>query len=490
MIIDVVLGKAIGRGGLERVLYSISHELNKRGHRVRIFQISEPDYLDWADTLPEIYYYGKKVDYQLDGKVDVSILSSGYQKLISKIGMPDVALATHLPLFSLICRLALNSLKNECIPILSWLHNPPESGVGERLINYSDAHLAISHNMANKIKSILNINSPIYYVGNPLEIDNIRMIDRPKKYFKLIYIGRLENGQKRLDILFKALSKLKGDWRLHIIGDGPSIRELKTLSEQLRIHQNIIWEGWKEDPWDDVKEASLLVLSSDFEGFGLVLVEALARGIPVVSTNCEGPDEIIQHGENGWLFPIGDVNRLQSILQDIISGKIVLPESEVCRKSVLHYRTEVVIDRLEEVLLSYANQNKIKEKVTELIELSDSNDDIVQGIAKLLIENNINIDAIFSMLDDEISNNKKSEWLTQLGVLCWENEKLDYVIPAFQKAIEYVPNNSDALFNLGYVLKCIGETDLALHYFEQIMFKTAEVREQIAQIRGVNISKI
>lgn len=482
MIIDIVLGRAIGKGGLEKVLTLISNDLTMRGYRVRICQMSEPDHMEWAESLPEIYYYGQQDKYEYADNINVFHWAIGYQNLINKIGKPDIVLATHTPIISLICKLALNFLGDNCPPIISWLHGPPKSYGGGNYLKFSDAHLAISHNISRKIRESIETSSPVHYIGNPVKITNTQLINRPEDIFEFLYVGRLDNSQKRLDVLFKSLSNVKGNWRIRIIGDGPDSSILKAMATQLNIGNRISWEGWIENPWEEVKEASLLILSSDYEGFGLVLVEALARGIPVVSTNCEGPDEIIQDGVNGWLYPVQDTITLQNILQEIILGKRALPEAKVCCESILHYRPEIVISLLEEVLNTYYNLKTINKKLLSITNLSE--EEIAQEVYDLIVSKKVNIESVFSGVYDQLSNSLKSKWLTRVGVLFWENQLFDNVIPAFQQALEFEPYNDDALFNLGYFLKGLGEYELALYYFNQIGEKNNEVFEMIGEIQS------
>lgn len=353
MIIDIVLGKALGRGGVETVLTLLCRELVERGHRVRVFQTEPPDYPEWAETLPEIYYYDTDLLRTIKGLNDKSFLvryALGYQALLKEMGYPDIVLATHTPALSKICRLALNSLGGKCPPILSWLHGPPEAyGGNVEELKLADAHLTISHTIGRKIKAIVGENSPIIYVGNPIAASDFTLMERnPSSVLKLIYIGRMNNHEKRLDILFQALSTLKGEWTLTLIGDGPDREYLKRLADELKIDERLYWTGWQDNPWKSVEAASLLVLSSDYEGFGMVLVESLARGLPVLSTDTEGPLDIISHGVNGWLYPVRDYEALNRILQDIINQTIVLPSAQVCIESVSNYQVTKVADRFEE----------------------------------------------------------------------------------------------------------------------------------------------
>jgi glycosyltransferase involved in cell wall biosynthesis len=97
------------------------------------------------------------------------------------------------------------------------------------------------------------------------------------------------------------------DARLIILGDGPLRADLTRLAQSLDVADRIDMPGFCENPMPYLKRASLVVLSSKAEGFGMVLAEALACGTPVASTDCpHGPAEVLDHGRFGALAPVGD----------------------------------------------------------------------------------------------------------------------------------------------------------------------------------------
>ncbi|QAY67773.1 glycosyltransferase [Paenibacillus protaetiae] len=492
MIIDIVLGIASGRGGLETVVTNISQELKRRGHRVRVFQTLPPRYKEWSETLPENYYYAlppealDDTDSKPFFQVEVQRFAAGYRSLLEELGCPDVVLAAHTPLIGLVCNLALNHLEaGNRPPIISWLHGPPEAFGQEaaQFMKYSDAHMVISRDIGRKIEAALPAAAPIYYVGNPIDARFIEMVARPQKGpAKLLYIGRIDNNPKRLDVLFRSLQFVQ-NWELQIIGDGDDRAALEQLAEQLHISDSIQWNGWKEDPWAEVKEASLLVLSSDYEGFGMVLIEALARGIPVLSTSCGGPDDIIIHGVNGWLYPVGDSGALQRWLQQIIEGTQALPSPQACLQSIEPFALEqvaaVMIESIIYTKASFGNDLYIAPyqiKVAAEI-LIASIEKLANGFSfeqaesfavSIIKPHGIAVEAVMAIIELFSEKDLRSDRYTLFGIVCWNLQMYDYVIPLLQKALQLAPQHSDALYNMGYVLHTMGEHTLANQYFSQI----------------------
>jgi glycosyltransferase involved in cell wall biosynthesis len=127
----------------------------------------------------------------------------------------------------------------------------------------------------------------------------------------LLTVGTLK-AVKRHDLLIRAFAKLpRLDATLCILGEGQERSALETLIGSLGLQDRVLLAGYQADPAPWYAHADLFVLSSDHEGFGNVIVEALEHGLPVVSTNCPtGPREILEDGKYGTLVPVGDVQAL------------------------------------------------------------------------------------------------------------------------------------------------------------------------------------
>lgn len=137
----------------------------------------------------------------------------------------------------------------------------------------------------------------------------------------VITVGR-HAPQKDHATLLRAVAEVRKrlDIELILLGEGPQQSDLERLALSLGIADAVSFVGWQDNPFAWMAAADVFVLSSRFEGFGNVLVEAMACGVPVISTDCpSGPREILANGEAGILTPVGDVVALSSAIADVLT---------------------------------------------------------------------------------------------------------------------------------------------------------------------------
>ena len=136
---------------------------------------------------------------------------------------------------------------------------------------------------------------------------------------RIVTVGSMK-AQKNHSLLLRAFARLdRSDARLMFVGNGNGREALLTLARDMGVADRVIFAGFHHDPTPFYKTADLFVLSSNYEGFGNVIVEALACGTPVVSTDCpSGPAEILENGRYGLLTPVGDTEALSRAIADAL----------------------------------------------------------------------------------------------------------------------------------------------------------------------------
>lgn len=340
-----VLEELSGRGGVEAVLDMVLAEIESRGHRVTLYLPVPSANPAWNAKIDGKALYYDPVALNAEAQ-DLPVLFrriAGLRRLFELHGWGDVIVATHMPSTVLYSRMAAG--ENGAPPIVSWLHNPAGTFYSPEWINYADVHWAISNGIASDTAQYLSPSRLIYWVGNPVEpTERTIPVSREPRF---IFVGRLENRQKRIDVLLNALSTVAFDFRLDLYGDGPDRDSLQGLADTLGIKQKCLWHGWVENPWDEIEGASCLVLTSDFEGFPMVIGQALSRGLPVISSDCNfGPRELVHHGRNGSLFPPGDSKALKTLLEDAVEHRRFVDWSLPAKASVAGYGIKFVVERM------------------------------------------------------------------------------------------------------------------------------------------------
>jgi glycosyltransferase involved in cell wall biosynthesis len=219
-----------------------------------------------------------------------------------------------------------------------------------RKLTYNKAHrvIALTSDVHNKY---LELGFPSVCIPNALtvSIGNTSKLEHKK----VIAVGRLvyQKGFDLLLLAWKDVIRIHPDWVLEIVGDGPERSELIKISNELKISNNVIFYGETYDVQSRYSDASLFVLSSRYEGFGLVLVEALAHGLPCISFNCEsGPNEIIKNNYNGFLVEPESV----TLLTDYVNKYIQLTMDEKLKlssnslSSITKFKPENIINKWKE----------------------------------------------------------------------------------------------------------------------------------------------
>lgn len=207
----------------------------------------------------------------------------------------------------------------------------------------ADAIIAVSVALAEETSQHLKLKKPVSTIYNPVVLPDypdliaqkIKMPWAGNNLPVFVYAGRLAQV-KRIDLLIKAFNQVQihHPCRLLIVGDGSERTLVQELINELDLDSVCYFTGHQSNPLPWIKAADALVLSSDYEGFGNVLVEAMACGTQVIATDCpHGPAEILEHGRYGQLVPTNNSAALAVAMQNIIDKSYWVSEEHLTRRA-------------------------------------------------------------------------------------------------------------------------------------------------------------
>ncbi len=317
-------------GGAERVNLDLAAGLARRGYQVEFVLMRA-----CGAFLPEAEANFSVIDMGVHRMRQVPTALARYLRS----NRPDALLAGMWPLTVLApigrllsghhCRLVSSE---HCVlskQYASWgaIHRialRTSMGVGYRM---ADACHGVSRGVANDMARLAALRSNrVHSIHNPIPARPQPTPDALALAEALWGVGAGERvlsvgsfkAQKNHSLLLRAFATMhrSDSARLILLGEGAGEADLRVLATGLGIGEKVIFAGFHADPTPFYSSADLFVLSSTYEGFGNVIVEALACGTPVVSTDCPaGPREILADGEFGRLVPVGDVEALAQAMQ-------------------------------------------------------------------------------------------------------------------------------------------------------------------------------
>jgi glycosyltransferase involved in cell wall biosynthesis len=331
-IIDVILPN-LAIGGAEKVMLLLAEQFKSNNYEVRFIvrRLTESGFQEQVEKDYElINLNAKKVRYF------PFALKSKY-KTIQK---PDIVIVSLWPLTfltALILKFTNKSVKVICVEHGSLQYQTRNIGKIYQLflkwslklmLRFSDKVVCVSNGLKNEIKELTNYKKEkLISIPNPIELETLEYKDQVSDALKIqlnghvfLFVGKLKKV-KNIPLLLKAFKIVseKIEATLTVLGDGPESNGLKRLAESLGIKEQVHFVGFKTNCKPYYQTADTFVLSSDSEGFGNVIVEALAEGCTVVSTNCPyGPKEILDNGTYGYLSEVNNeedlaVNMLKSV---------------------------------------------------------------------------------------------------------------------------------------------------------------------------------
>lgn len=339
MFIDTLRG-----GGAENVTITLAESFARRGHSVHIMIMRDiSNYTGGVDgiNIHPVEEGLRKIKGGIISQYSFARkLRKRYKSLEEKYGEFQLKIA-HMPFPNMITKQAgienviavVHSNFSQTISKLSYMKQKRKIRKFKMVYNNRKV-VCVSKGVADDLISTLNLSNNPCVIYNPYNVDEIRQLaclgdEQIPAGDYIVHVGRFKEGCKRQDILVEAFDRIKNlvNVDLLFVGSGEFEEDVKKLVDKKGINDRVHFLGWKKNPYPFIELAKLLVLCSEYEGFGGVLVESLICGTVPVSTDCpSGPSEILVGELSNFLTPVNDIEQLAEKIMMALKSKITLGE--------------------------------------------------------------------------------------------------------------------------------------------------------------------
>ena len=361
-----ILLESLDLGGIGRLSISLAEELANRGLEVDLVLFKKQgEYLDQVPDIVNLVDLGNK-------RLLLGIYAVGNYLKASK---PEVLISAkeRVNIQALFAKRLYNSKTRIFISV--HVNNTEEmarqgASIYRRVIialarltyQWADQVIAVSKGVAEDVKHLFKVPvDKIKVIYNPIispvlsekakeAVEHSWFEDASKPV--IVGMGRLI-AQKDFSTLLKSFAQVRKEIpgvKLVIFGEGKDRSKLESEIRTLQLENDVEMPGYVDNPYKYLKRASVFVMSSAWEGFGNVLVEAMAVGTPVVSTDCpSGPAEILKDGKCGPLVPVSNVNRLAQAVVAVLKDP---PDPIALQSRAESFSIEKAVDKYLELINS------------------------------------------------------------------------------------------------------------------------------------------
>lgn len=357
MKITLLIGSLAG-GGAERVVCNLANYLADKGHEITILTVSDKQTYKINDNVRHVVLYGEsdsKLPHQIINIIRLYRMNRYFRK-----ENVDVYL-TFLPKLSSFILAQKRFIK--CPVILAERADPntfcnsseKNKKIFEKYYPKADGYIFQTEDAKKYYKEHgINVENSVV-IPNAINPEFIRPLYQGKRRKVIVGAGRL-TMQKNFSLLINSFAEICNDfpeYKLEIYGEGPLKESLINETKNLGIREKVIFKGYVNNLGDCIQDTSLFVLSSDFEGIPNALMEAMALGLPVISTDCPagGSKVLIENKINGVLVPIKDIEALKKEIANMLTDSSMRNYmGENARKICVQLESKKIYNEWENIL--------------------------------------------------------------------------------------------------------------------------------------------
>lgn len=334
-------------GGAERIMVSVANGIAALGHSVDLVLASATGtYLSEVSDTVNVVDLGKRRVVASLPALTRYLRSNAPDAVLSAINHSNIVALLARKLAGVRCRIVVSERNAPSRSLAGGRVATLMRVLTRKLYPSADAIVCVSQGVQREMEDLLKLPpEKLTTIYNPLEIDRIASLrDAPtghdwldhKTAPVIVAVGRL-TAQKDYPTLLRAFALLRRDRtaKLIVVGEGEDRTRLETLASELAIAADVAFVGFKQNPFAWMAASDLYVLSSAWEGLPGALLQAMACGARIVSTDCRtGPDEILENGRWGRLVPVGDPEAMAAAMDaalDDVSPPDVRARAEAFR---------------------------------------------------------------------------------------------------------------------------------------------------------------
>ena len=364
-------------GGSGVVATELGLELARRGHEIHFITYSQPVRLELLNA--NVHYHEVNVpEYPLFHYQPYELALSS--KLVDMVKLHKIDLLhVHYAIpHAYAGYMAKQMLKSEGIkiPMVTTLHGTDITLVGKHpfyktavtfSINKSDVVTSVSQNLKEETYSLFEIKKDIHVIPNFIELDKIKNISKIASNRSVManenekIITHISNFRKVkripdvIEIFYKIQQKIPS--KLMMVGDGPEKVVAESLCNKLGISDKVIFFGNSNEIDKILSFTDLFLLPSETESFGLAALEAMAWGVPVISSNTGGLPEVNFHGISGYLSEVGNTEEMaQNAIKILDNEKTLLEFKSNASKTATQFDIKKIVTLYENLYLDVLNE--------------------------------------------------------------------------------------------------------------------------------------